>query len=47
MTQMERIKPCVGFTQRRLKQFQLRVHLEEMEIPLHKTCVTFTQEKVL
>ena len=41
MTQIERIKPL---TQKRVEQFLLRVHLEPKEIPLHKTCVRFTEK---
>ena len=41
MTQMKRIKPCVKNTQSRVEQFLLRVHLKTIEIPQHKTFVTF------
>ena len=47
MTQMEKIKLCVVVVQRRVEQFLVRVNLEPMEIPLHKTCVTFTQKNAV
>ena len=47
MAQMERIKLCVIVTQRRVEHFPLRVHLKSLEIPLHKTCVTFIENKVV
>ena len=46
MTQLERIKPCVRVPQRRVEVLLLRVHLETMEIYLHKIFVMFTQNKV-
>lgn len=45
MTQMERIKASVRVKQSRWDQFLLKIHLEPMEISLHKTCVTFKQKK--
>ena len=48
MAQMERIKPCVRVTQRRVKQFILRFHLEVIKHKtLLKTCVTFTHKKMV
>ena len=47
MTQMEKIKLCGEVVQRRIEQFLVRFNLEPMEIPLHKTCVTYTQKNVV
>ena len=47
MTQMKRQKLCVRATQRRIEELLMKVHLETMEKPLYKTCVTFTQSKVV
>ena len=47
MNPMERTKPCVTVKQNRAEQFLLRIHLETLEIPLHKTFLTFTQKKVV
>ena len=47
MAEMERIKLCVIVTQRRVGHFPLRARLKSLEIPLHKTCVTFIEDKVV
>ena len=46
MTQIESIKPCATVTQKRVEPFLLRVHVEAKDIPLRKTCVTFTKKVV-
>ena len=39
--------PCVTVTQKWVDELLLRAPLQTMKIPLHKTCVTFTQKKVV